>query len=118
MSLQATSAEQGDILIVKVTGELDHHTAPIIKDFLETEMTKPHLRHLLLNFEQLEFMDSSGIGMILGRYKQVVQKGGKMGICGLHPAIHRLLEMSGLFKILIVGDDERHALSRLEVMAR
>jgi stage II sporulation protein AA (anti-sigma F factor antagonist) len=115
MSLQVETKRDGKVLVVLLTGELDHHTAPIVRDVLEKEMAKDDTRHMLLNMKQLTFMDSSGIGMILGRYKQLLQKGGKMGICDIPPSIHRLLEMSGLFKIMMISDTEQHAISRLEV---
>lgn len=60
-------------------------------------------------------MDSSGIGVILGRYKLIKQKGGKMVVCDVNPPVYRLLEMSGLFKIMPIFENEGLALSDLEV---
>jgi stage II sporulation protein AA (anti-sigma F factor antagonist) len=117
MSLQVDTAHHGPILIARVSGELDHHSAPIIKEILENEMMNQPTKHLLLNLKHLVFMDSSGIGMILGRYKQILQKSGKMGICEMNPAIYRLLEMSGLFKIVIVGQSEQEVIANLEVVS-
>jgi stage II sporulation protein AA (anti-sigma F factor antagonist) len=116
MNLQVNTMRAGEILIVYLKGELDHHTAPKVREIIEQELLEQEYKHILLNMSSLEFMDSSGIGMILGRYKQLLSRGGKMGICEMAPSIYRLLEMSGLFKILIVSDTERHAISRLEVL--
>ncbi|MNC72816.1 Anti-sigma F factor antagonist [compost metagenome] len=55
--------------------------------------------------------------MILGRYKQVTGKGGKMVLCEVSPSVYRLFEMSGLFKILAVKENERQAISSLEVVS-
>ncbi|MNW65584.1 Anti-sigma F factor antagonist [compost metagenome] len=60
-------------------------------------------------------MDSSGLGVILGRYKLIRSKGGKMVVCDATAPVQRLLEMSGLFKIMPLYDDESAALSDLEV---
>ncbi|MNV47392.1 Anti-sigma F factor antagonist [compost metagenome] len=60
-------------------------------------------------------MDSSGLGVILGRYKLIRGKGGKMVLCDANPAVRRLLDMSGLLKIMSLYDSEDSALTDLEV---
>ncbi len=115
MSLQVETKRIGQVLCVQLIGELDHHTAPIVRDVIETEMNKSATLHILINMKRLTFMDSSGIGMILGRYKQLLQKGGKMAISDIPANIYRVLEMSGLFKIILIADSEQQAISRLEV---
>ncbi|MNO01715.1 Anti-sigma F factor antagonist [compost metagenome] len=72
---------------------------------------------MVVNLRDLKFMDSSGLGVILGRYKQVTGKGGKMVLCEVSPSVYRLFEMSGLFKILAVKENERQAISSLEVVS-
>ncbi|MNG34896.1 Anti-sigma F factor antagonist [compost metagenome] len=67
--------------------------------------------------KDLEFMDSSGLGVILGRYKLIKNKGGKMVVCDVNPPVYRLLEMSGLFKIMPIYENEGTALSGLEVVS-
>jgi stage II sporulation protein AA (anti-sigma F factor antagonist) len=117
MSFQVETVSNGEILVVKMKGELDHHTARIVKDELDKQSRDGTVKHMIFNLRELVFMDSSGIGMLLGRYKVLTQRGGRMGICEMSPAIARLLEMSGLFKILVVGDNERQVISRLEVVS-
>lgn len=60
-------------------------------------------------------MDSSGLGVILGRYKQIKQKNGEMIVCAISPAVKRLFELSGLFKIIRLDESEQYALHRLGV---
>jgi stage II sporulation protein AA (anti-sigma F factor antagonist) len=60
-------------------------------------------------------MDSSGLGVILGRYKQIKQLGGEMVICAISPSVQRLFDMSGLFKIMRLESNEEFALQRLGV---
>lgn len=117
MSLQADMNIQGNVLIVRLNGELDHHSAESLKTKLEQKIVRGHFRHMILSLKGLSFMDSSGLGVILGRYKQISAKGGKMVVCDVSDAIYRLFEMSGLFKILTIQDDESSALSSLEVVS-
>src|SRR5690625_2822700 len=85
-----------DVLIVRLSGEIDHHEAKIFRESWQRQLTKSHIKHVILNMEDVTFMDSSGIGVILGRYKEVVQLGGELIICSLQPAIKRMFELSGL----------------------
>lgn len=115
MSLVLEVNHSRDTLIVRLCGELDHHTAEKVRTTIEEELEKEIYSHLVLNLEKLDFMDSSGLGVILGRYKRVSQIGGKMILCSIQPAIYKLMEMSGLFKILPIYDDEKSAVHACEV---
>ncbi|GIP37539.1 anti-sigma F factor antagonist [Paenibacillus sp. J31TS4] len=117
MSLQIDLHYERNMLIVRLSGELDHHTAELVKERMEEALTRPTVTHVILSLEHLHFMDSSGLGVILGRYKQVVAKGGRMVVCSVSPAVYRLFEMSGLFKILTIEENERRAVSSLEVVS-
>lgn len=104
-------------LIVRLSGELDHHTADTVKVKMEEAILRGDVNHVVLSMKDLSFMDSSGLGVILGRYKLITARGGKMVVCDVNPAVYRLFEMSGLFKILTIQDNERLALSSLEVVS-
>lgn len=104
-------------LIVRLKGELDHHTAEGVKTKMEEAILRGNVHHVLLSLKELSFMDSSGLGVILGRYKLITARGGKMVVCDVNPAVYRLFEMSGLFKILAIQENERLALSSLEVVS-
>ena len=71
------------------------------------------IRHIILNLEQLSFMDSSGLGVILGRYKQIKQVHGEMVVCAISPPIQRLFDMSGLFKIIRLRTDRRICFAKI-----
>ncbi|MEF2244898.1 MULTISPECIES: anti-sigma F factor antagonist [unclassified Paenibacillus] len=117
MSLQAELEQYRNVLIVRLKGEMDHHTADAVRYKMEEALLRGSVEHIILSLKDLQFMDSSGIGVILGRYKQVRGKGGKMVVCDVNPNVHRLFELSGLFKILTVHDNERNAISSLEVVS-
>jgi stage II sporulation protein AA (anti-sigma F factor antagonist) len=117
MSLEIQMEHHRKALIVRLRGELDHHTAEVLKAQMEAAILKQEVSHVILSLKELEFMDSSGIGVIIGRYKQVMAKGGKMVVCDVNPHVYRLFEMSGMFKILTFQENERHALSSLGVVS-
>lgn len=90
----------GNLLIVQVAGELDHHFADEIRMRIDAEIMKPPIRNILFDFNRLSFMDSSGIGMIMGRYKKIKALGGKAWIICNNPNATRILEMSGVLNSL------------------
>lgn len=115
MSLTIDLEVKKEVLCIRLKGELDHHTAENLREKVSSAIEKFHIQHLVLNLEQLSFMDSSGLGVILGRYKQIKQKNGEMVVCAISPAVKRLFEMSGLFKIIRLDESEQFALERLGV---
>lgn len=90
----------GTTLVAKLGGELDHHTAPALRDALDREIALNNTRNIVLDFDGVTFMDSSGIGVIIGRYKQIAALGGKVMIIRVKPQVDKILELSGLKKIL------------------
>lgn len=115
MSLRTEFDMKEDVLIVRLTGELDHHEAEILRNKWKDMMYENSVKHVILNLESVTFMDSSGLGVILGRYKEVLQLGGEMVVCSVTAPIERLFNMSGLFKIIRLAENEQYALSTLGV---
>ncbi len=87
-------------LLVRLTGELDHHTAAKIKEEIDSKMCSTNAVNIVFDFSELGFMDSSGIGMIMGRYKKVRTLGGRVAAYGVKAQILRIMEMSGIDKII------------------
>lgn len=102
---------KGDILIVNLSGELDHHHAEKIRESLDKQLMDTSIRHLILNLRNLYFMDSSGIGVFIGRYKAINKRGGKVCITDINPQLNRILEVSGLYQILKEYDTVEHAVN-------
>lgn len=88
-----------DVLIPVLIGELDHHSAEEIRDNIDHTYKAFKAKHIILSFENLTFMDSSGIGLIMGRYKTVREQGGKIAIIGCNEHILRILELAGIYTI-------------------
>jgi len=104
-----------DVLLIRLAGELDHHTSEELRTKVSEKLEQGRIRHIVLNLEHLTFMDSSGLGVILGRYKQIKNLGGEMIVCSISPTVKRLFEMAGLFKIIRLETDEQYALKTLGV---
>ncbi len=115
MSLAIELEVKHNVLCIRLAGELDHHTAEDLRQKVTSVLERKEINHILLNLENLSFMDSSGLGVILGRYKQVKNTGGEMVVCSISPPVKRLFDMSGLFKIIRLEQDEVYALQTLGV---
>ncbi|MFC7391497.1 anti-sigma F factor antagonist [Scopulibacillus cellulosilyticus] len=115
MSLRIELEVKHQVLCIRLEGELDHHTSEKLRNQVNEVLQKQPIHHILLNLGELQFMDSSGLGVILGRYKQISSQGGEMVVCSISPAVRRLFEMSGMFKILRLEENEQNALQTLGV---
>lgn len=87
-------------LLVKVSGELDHHMAAQIKEAVDDKMRSSNAISIIFDFSDLNFMDSSGLGVIMGRYKKARTLGGRVIAYGVDAGILRIMEMSGIDKII------------------
>jgi stage II sporulation protein AA (anti-sigma F factor antagonist) len=115
VSLAIELEVKNNVLCIRLAGELDHHTAEELRQRVTSKIEENKINHIILNLEKLSFMDSSGLGVILGRYKQIKSNGGEMVVCSISPAVKRLFDMSGLFKIIRLEQDEVFALQTLGV---
>ena len=99
--------QSGDALTVYLSGEIDHCAAEKLKGEIESLIQKSKDKPLVLDFSSVTFMDSSGIGMLIGRYKTKMACGGKMYADGMHAAVERLYRMAGLHRIIPIISRER-----------
>lgn len=91
-----------DNLLIQFKGELDHHSSEIVRQKIDQQYLDHGLKNIILDLRGLTFMDSSGIGLIMGRYKNCLEKKGKMFIVNDNPHVDKMLKMSGLLKIINV----------------
>ncbi len=94
------SIRDGERLIVRLAGELDHYCAQSVRRELDSLIADRSIRWLVLDFSHLQFMDSSGIGVILGRYRQLRDRGGQVGVIHMNPHIARIFHMSGMDRVI------------------
>ena len=100
-------------LIVRLRGELDHHNAAVFREAVEQELDKGIVQNIVLNLADLTFMDSSGIGAILGRYRRVNASGGKMVFCEVSNHLKKVLQIGGVLTVIPVAGNENKALAGL-----
>lgn len=87
-------------LVVTIKGDIDHHTAEIIKSRITKEYRLRQCRNIILDLKDVAFMDSSGIGMIIGRYKETEILGGELLATGVTESLGKIFQLSGLYKII------------------
>lgn len=92
------------LLVVEISEEIDHHIAEKIRRKVDDEITRYMPRKTIFDFSRVSFMDSAGIGMIIGRYKMMKLIGGEMEIININPNVKRILEMSGISKIITMKE--------------
>lgn len=99
-------------LIIKIDGELDHHISEKIKEAIDKEYEKGY-ENIIFDFEDLYFMDSSGIGVIIGRYKKAKENGGSIAMVNVSTQLYKIIELSGLLKIIKCFDNIPVALDNM-----
>ncbi len=96
---------QQNKLYAKIIGELDHHCAAEIKEQIDNKVISEGISTLVFDLTALTFMDSSGIGVIIGRYKLMKSLGGQVYIVSSNKAVDKLLFLSGIPDIIQVTDN-------------
>lgn len=84
------------VLTVFLAGEIDHHTAVKIREETDLQIKKLHPTVLKLNFGGVKFMDSSGIGLIMGRYRAMRMTGGSLEVEDVPKQLKRIVALSGI----------------------
>lgn len=103
------SIRDSERLIVRLSGELDHFCAQSVRRELDYLISDKTVRWLILDFSKLQFMDSSGIGVILGRYRQMRDRGGHVGVIHMNQHIARIFHMSGMDRVIRQLDQQEAA---------
>ena len=99
---------QGEEVIAFINGDIDHHSASDIRKEIDAITEEKWPRLLKLDFSSVQFMDSSGIGLIMGRYKLMQRLGGNLLIVNIPSHIIRLIKLSGLSELgIIKREDEK-----------
>ncbi|WP_132995726.1 STAS domain-containing protein [Sporanaerobacter acetigenes] len=100
-----------DILIIKFKGELDHHSTEEAREKIDIWYLDEGKKNIVFDLRELNFMDSSGIGLIMGRYKMCEENGGKVSIVSSSSNVIRILRMSGILKIIELYDSIENAIN-------
>lgn len=91
---------RGENLLIYLPEELDHHNSKIITEQSDWYIVSNHIKNITFNFKRTNFMDSSGIGVIMGRYKLIKGLGGEITVTNINQSIDRIFTISGLYKLV------------------
>lgn len=94
-------------LTIFLPKEVDHHNAEDIRKEADKVIEEKHIRHVIFDFGGTSFMDSSGIGVIMGRYRRIYLLGGEVWAVHANERMKRILNMSGVTKIMQVFEEEK-----------
>ncbi|MDO5381614.1 MAG: anti-sigma factor antagonist [Eubacteriales bacterium] len=98
-----------NVLVISMNAELDHHLADEMRDVIDEIINKRGVTRIVIDFSKVDFMDSAGIGLIMGRYKKI-RDIGDISVVGVNESIKRILLISGLHKIVAMYDNVMDAL--------
>ncbi|MGB9867057.1 MAG: STAS domain-containing protein [Bacillota bacterium] len=92
----------GDVLVVRPLGDLDLSTAPAFRTLVDRELDRRRPSNIVVDLSKVCFMDSSGLGAILGRFRRIQSRGRRMWLIAPQPTVRSILELSGLAKLVTV----------------
>ena len=88
-------------------GEIDHHTAAEMRNEIDKAVDDYHPSLLVLDFKNVSFMDSSGIGLVMGRYKAISAIDGELAIINTTPQIGKVMKLAGMERLAKIGMEEK-----------
>lgn len=91
---------EGDRMVIRIGDDLDHHITKELKEQIDGMVDGGIVKNIAFDLSQTGFMDSAGIGLIMGRYKKIAPLGGEISVVGTNPAIDRIIRISGIHKII------------------
>ena len=98
---------QENCLTIFLPEDVDHHNAEEIKMEADRLIDREHIRYIIFDFADTGFMDSSGIGVIMGRYKKVYMMGGEVWAVHTNERMKKILTMSGVMKIMQIYEEDK-----------
>ena len=91
---------EGAALVFRLVGELDEHSAEFVRRRLDTTIAESCYNTVVFDLSRLSFMDSTGIGVIIGRYKLVRKRNANVYVRNPSPTVDKIFKMSGLYEII------------------
>lgn len=98
--------KEGETVTAFIQGDIDHHTAKEIREQIDEYIQGNRAKLLKLDFSQVNFMDSSGIGLIMGRYKIMKMLNGNVKVVNIPTHLKRLIKISGLLGLGVIEEGE------------
>ena len=101
----------GRTLIARLAGDLDEHGAEVFRQEVERAVRRRAYDHLVVNLQQVSFIDSSGLGALLVRYRRAREDGARVSVAGAPPHVRAVLQMAGIPQWIPLYADEPAALA-------
>ena len=95
--------QKNDVVTAKLQGEIDHHTAAGMRQAIDAVIERGSPSLLVLDFKAVTFTDSSGLALILGRYKLMKAIGGNVELCELSPSVRKIINLGGLERLVTIA---------------
>ena len=99
---QVIYEEKGETLVVRVGGEIDHHSAVAVRTGIDQTIATLRPARVLLELSAVDFMDSSGLGLIMGRFALVKQYGGTFAVLDPSPAVMKIMKLAGMERMISI----------------
>lgn len=91
-----------DSMTAYLAGEIDHHTAKALREEIDETAQRARPQELILDFRDVTFMDSSGIGLVMGRYSLMQELEGSLKVTGLNANIRKVMRLAGLDRLAVL----------------
>lgn len=101
-----TTEGSAELVTAWLGGEIDHHTARVMRERIDGEIARWQPKTLILDFRDVTFMDSSGIGLVMGRYKAMKQVPGEVRVLNCSPCIFKVMKIAGLDRLAEISAHE------------
>ena len=96
---------QENCLTIFLPSEIDHHNSEELRRESDHLIERNHIRYVIFDFKETDFMDSSGIGVIMGRYRRIFMLGGEVCAVHVNERMRKILTMSGVTKIMQIYEE-------------
>lgn len=93
-----------DEMTARILGDIDHHSAKAIRDDIDAAVFDHKPRLLFLDFKEVNFMDSSGIGLVMGRYKQMKLIDGEVRVINVSSQLKKVMRVAGLDRLAVIDN--------------
>ena len=100
--------KEDKVLIFKLTEDVDQHTSEKIRRKMDNEIKGYIPREVVFDFSNISFMDSAGIGMVLGRYKLAKMLNGNLEIINVNRSMKKIFDMSGVSRIIDIKEEDKN----------
>ncbi len=98
---------EGEVLSLTLRGEIDHHSAVAIRTEMDEKILEQKPKKTVLDLSGIEFMDSSGLGLIMGRYALMQRLGGELTLRNPNERLMKIFDLAGLWRMVRIEEEKQ-----------